>query len=572
MHSRIENRWRPAPDPPGDPEALVAAGFTAWSARLLLRRGVADEEEARAFLAPKLDDLHDPSGLEGLDEGVEKLLAAKEAGRAVAVVGDYDVDGVSGTALLTAVLRHCGFEVLPILPHRLRDGYGFQPVHVEKAREGNCGLIVTVDCGTSSHAAVSAALEAGVEVVVTDHHLPSAEPLPEDVVLINPRQPGCSYPFDELCGAGLAFKLALAVAKATGRGVDPLALLRIACLGTIADLVPLRGENRIIATVGLSELARTRSAGLRALIEICRIRPPFTAYDVGFRLGPRLNAPGRLDSAEASLELLLCRDPRRAGELASELDRLNRERQETERRVAAEARAKALALDDLPPILVLWDEGWHRGVVGIAAGRLARELNRPTLLLAVEGETATGSGRSIEGIDLHAFLEPWSDSLERFGGHTQAVGLTVRLDALEALRDAWHEAAEPWRDGLAVRHLEFELELEPRDLDPRFVRGLFRLAPHGPGNPRPLIMIRGPLVLATPPRFFGTGHISGQAQAEDGARIRFVAWGWQERSAAFEGEFELLGHLEPDRYLGGSVLRLTDCRPHGGVDTETPHG
>ena len=540
---------------------LVEAGFSLWSAKLLVRRGVTDREAARAFLRPELDDLHDPKQLAGLAEAVERLLAARQTNQGVAVVGDYDVDGVSGTALLTATLRVCGFEVVPILPHRLRDGYGFQPIHVERARAAGCGLVVTVDCGTSSHEAARAALDAGMGVVVTDHHLPSAEPLPDEVILINPQRPDCSYPFTELCGAGLAFKLAQAVARACDRELDPRALLRIACLGTIADLVPLRGENRVIAALGLAELASTRSAGLRALIEVARMRPPFSAYDVGFRLGPRLNAPGRLDSADPALELLLCRNPARAQQLAQDLDRMNRERQQTERRVADEARQQALALDELPPILVLWSEGWHRGVVGIAAGRLARELNRPTLLLGVEGESATGSGRSIEGIDLHGFLTPWSERLERFGGHTQAVGLTASTDSLETLRGEWQTAAEPWRQRVAVRRLEYELELSPGDLEPRFVRGLFRLAPHGPSNPRPLIKIRGPLVLATPPRFFGTGHVSGQAVGEDGARIRFVAWSWQERSSAFEGEFELLGHLEPDRYLGGNVLRLTDCRP-----------
>ena len=560
MPSSTETRWVPAPEPDTGWDALLEAGFTPWSARLLARRGVHDRESARAFLRPSLDDLHDPGDLAGMAEATERLLAAAQRGEPVAVVGDYDVDGVTGTALLTVVLRACGLEVRPILPHRLKDGYGFQPIHVERARAAGCGVVVTVDCGTSSHDAAEAALAAGLDVVVTDHHLPG-DPLPDGVILVNPKREDCSYPFDELSGAGLAFKLALAVAAAKGREIDPLALLRVACLGTIADLVPLRGENRVIASLGLGDLPRTPSAGLRALFEVARLRPPFTAYDVGFRLGPRLNAPGRLDSADQALELLLCRDPQRARQLAEELDRFNRERREHEHRAADQAREKILERGELPPILVAWDSRWHRGVVGIAAGRLAREFNRPTILLAVEGAMATGSGRSIEGLHLHGFLSDWRDQLERFGGHSQAIGLTAEVDKLESLRATWEEAAEPWQERVSVRTLEYELDLTPGELDPQFVRGLFRLAPHGNGNRRPLIRLRGPLKLATPPRFFGKGHVSGRAEAPDGARIRFVAWGWQEKASAFEGEFELLGHLEPDRYLGGSVLRLVDCRP-----------
>ncbi|MCG8456668.1 MAG: DHH family phosphoesterase [Holophagales bacterium] len=369
--------WLEAPIPEAA-GPLEAAGYPAWLAAMLARRGVCDAEAAEAFLEPAIHQLRDPSLLDGVEPAVALLLEARAAGRRVAVVGDYDVDGVSGTALLVAVFESRGIDVLPILPHRIHDGYGFREVHVERASRAGCGLVVTVDCGTTSHGAVAAALAAGMGVIVTDHHLPG-DPLPSGAVVINPKQVSGETPFTDLSGAGLAFQLSLAFAAASGSPLDPGRLARIACLGTIADMVPLLGENRVIAAVGLRELAHTPSPGLRALVEVARIRPPFGADDVGFRLGPRLNAPGRLASAEPSLELLLTRDRDRARQLAAELDARNRERQAWERKAAEEARQHFLARDSLPAFPVAWSAEWHRGVVGIAAGRLARELHRPVV-------------------------------------------------------------------------------------------------------------------------------------------------------------------------------------------------
>lgn len=495
-----------------------------------------------------------------MSEAVARLLEARAAQERVVLVGDYDADGVSGSALLIAVFRACGLDVEPILPDRMREGYGFQPVHVDRARSGGARLIVTVDCGTTSHEAVAEAIDRGIDVIVTDHHLPD-QTLPAGVVLVNPHQQACSYPFKELSGAGLALKLGLAFAAACGRAIDPRILLRVACLGTIADLVPLRGENRVIAAIGLKELARVRSPGLRALLDISGVVPPFSTADVGFRLGPRLNAPGRLDSAVEALELLLCRDPERARQLAENLDRWNRQRQQEEQRVTEEARAAFAGRSSLPPILVAWSTSWHRGVVGVAAGRLARELNRPTILLAVEDNVATGSGRSIADIHLHDFLSEWRSELTRFGGHSQAIGMTVDTQLLEDLRSSWEKAAQVWNDRVAVRRFEYELELEPGQLSPERLSQLARFEPHGQGNPQPLIRFRGPLRLPWKARTFGRGHLSAEATGPDGGRIRLLGWGWEKRSAALDGEFEVLGFLEKDRYRG-TVLRLVDSRPY----------
>ena len=342
--------------------------------------------------------------------------------------------------------------------------------------------------------------------------------------------------------------------------------MRIACLGTIADLVPLRDENRVIAALGLEELSRTRSVGLQALFRIARLRPPFTTEDVGFRIGPRLNAPGRLGSADKALELLLLRDPQRAEVLARDLDAWNKERQAWERKVADQAREVFAAWDPLPSILVAWSPEWHRGVVGIAAGRLARELNRPVILMAqeeVDGKLrATGSGRSIKGLHLFDFLSRWRDELARFGGHSQAIGLTADVEVLEDLRRRWQDAAdEEWQEAVSVRSYEYEMEMEAALLGPEVLSAMQQLEPFGQANPRPLLRIPGPLRLVRPPRRFGRDHIEAELAGPDRGRIRIVGWGWQQRAHELEGNVELLGFLEFDRYRRQMVLRLQDARP-----------
>ncbi len=535
------------------------SGISPRLAALLARRRVSDPAGARRYLHPSADQLLAPALLAGMEGAVARLRAAGERGEEVAIVGDYDVDGITSTALLLAAFGACGIKARPILPHRLEEGYGFQPLHVERAQAAGCRLIVTADCGSSSKAAAEAAVAAGIDVLVTDHHIPSCE-LPDSVLQINPRQASCSYPFPDLAAVGLALKLAIALLTASGKRVDLDALLRIACLGTIADLVPLHGENRVIAALGLAALPRTRSEGLKALILEAGMKPPFTASDVGFRLGPRINAAGRLSTPEQALELLLTRDGRRAALLARELDVWNRQRQAEELRVTEEATAMVAARSPLPPVLVLWKAGWHKGVVGIAAGRLAREWNRPALLLAVDGEVATGSGRSIPGIELHGFLSRWGERMERFGGHSQAVGLTVGLAHLPGLRGEWEAAAGEWPEEVLTRRHEYEIDVPPSEIRPELLAELAGLEPHGQANPRPLLRT-GPLVLSGPPRLFGNGHLAARARGEDGSPVELLGWGWQARAATLGGRFEVLGYLEKDAYTGGPVLRLVDSRP-----------
>ena len=550
--------WVAAPVPAAA-AVLAETGLPSWLAILLARRGVADSQGAERFLHPSLDQLHDPFLLAGMEEAVARLLDARSRGERIAIVGDYDVDGITATAQLLAVFQKCGLDAKPVLPHRLREGYGFQPVHVERARELGCGLIVTADCGSSSATAVEAALAAGIGVIITDHHLPGCE-LPAGALHINPRQARCTYPFRDLAAAGLALKLCLALALRCGFELDPRPLLRIACLGTIADLVPLHGENRVIAALGLVALATAKSQGLKALIQQSGMKPPFTAADVGFRLGPRINAAGRLYDPDRALELLMSRDPGRALELAAALDGWNRERQSAENRVVEEARRRFAERSPLPPILVAWSETWHKGVVGVAAGRIAKDFHRPTVLLALEGDAATGSGRSVPGIELHSFLSAWKDRMARFGGHSQAVGLTVAAGRLEELRREWEEAGAAWPAELLAPRIEYELHLPPREVTAALLAQLAALEPFGQGNPRPLLRT-GPLRLQGEPRPFGNGHLSARARGEDGAAVDLLGWRWGERAGSLRGPFEVLACVENDAYRGGPVLRLVDSRP-----------
>ncbi len=553
-----KGKWVAASTPP-EAAALHRADWPPWLAPVLARRGILTPEAAEAFLTPSLDQLHDPLALPDMRAAVELLVGLGERSERVAIVGDYDVDGVSASALLSAVFGACGLAVETILPHRIEDGYGLQVTQVEKARATGCAAIVTADCGSTAHEAVAAALDAGLSVIVTDHHVPG-DPLPPGALHVNPKLPGSDYPFDELCGAGIAFKLATALAEGVGRPIDPVKLLRIACLGTIADIVPLRGENRVIAALGLDGLATTRSAGLLALSAVASVQAPYKASDIGYRLGPRINAAGRMASPEPALELLLTRDVARAEELAAELDRLNRERRLAESTAVDQARDAVLEKSDLPPILVLSSPEWHRGVVGIAAGRLAKEFHRPTVLLSIDGPNAVGSGRSVRGIDLHRFLDGWTDHFERFGGHSQAIGMTVRADRLERLVASWEAtAATEWDPELLVPRYKYDSHLTAAEVGQPLLDTLSRLEPCGAANPIPLFRL-GPVELQRSPRHFGEGHVSARARDQGGEAFDIVGWRWAERFAELPSVFEVLGRFELDTYTGRPVLRLVDAR------------
>jgi single-stranded-DNA-specific exonuclease len=573
----LNARWVAA-TVPAAAEALAAAGIPRRTAQLLALRGVVEPDAALTFLSPRREALTDPGRIAGFGAALERLARAAESGERIAIVGDYDVDGVTATALLAAALRASGAAVATLLPRRDAEGYGLQPLHAARAAELGATLLVAADSGTNAHDAAGEAARRGLDLVVVDHHLPEGEP-PAGALCVNSRL-GAPEAAAELTAAGLALRLAAALLERRGRGVPWAALLRLAALGTIADVAPLLGDNRIVAALGLAALAETPSPGLRALLERAAVRAPVSAGEVAFRVAPRLNAAGRLASAESALELLLTRDARRGRELAAELDALNAERQRIEEAVLAEARAEhaARARDGGAPwIAVSWRSGWHRGVVGIAAARLAREAHRPAILLALDGERAVGSGRSAEGIALHDFLRPWAGRLERFGGHAQAIGLTVRAERLPALRAEWEEAAADWAPRLAERTRRYDLELALAEVGEPLLDELARLEPFGAGNPEPLFRFSA-CRLAGEPREFGRGHLGfavapaesdaarsaaspqGAATPPGTAPLPVVAWRAGERALDLAGRFDLLAAVERDR-PGGVRLRLVDLRP-----------
>jgi single-stranded-DNA-specific exonuclease len=568
---------------PSDPTNLLAreAGVPRVIAALLEARGIATAGEADCFFRPDESQLHDPFLLAGMDEATRVLLSAARAGRRVVVFGDYDVDGVTAVAQLKAALSRVGAPAVAFIPHRLKDGYGLRPDTVRRVlAELSPSVIVTVDCGITAVEGVACAREAGVEVIVTDHHLVPEE-LPEGAVVINPRQPGCSYPYKDLSGSGIAFKLAEAIAHRGGVGLSRESLLRAACLGTIADIVPLTGENRAIAALGLAALARPRAPGLAALLEACGIDPGRapTSEEVAFRIAPRLNAAGRLDTAERALALFEERDPSRAGEIARELCAENAERQAIERRVFGEARERiAKSFDpDRDALLVEADPSWHRGVLGIAASRLAREYNRPVLLFALEGERAHGSGRSIPGVSLHATLKDLRHRFLDFGGHDQAVGGTLESASFAAFREeARLLFGERVPREMFVRRETADVELPLEEISDEILHHLERFEPHGAANPRPVFSCRA---ARAPERFRPIGETGLRGRLE-GATADFDAICWSSAAPIaqdWEGgaSFALHYLLSRSRWSGRPEIEIVQARaaqaePFSRVPPSTP--
>jgi single-stranded-DNA-specific exonuclease len=549
--------------------ALRASGIASPLAELLAQRGVEDAEAARRFLAPARELLSPAEEVEGLAAAANRLTAASAAGARVVVVGDYDVDGVAATALMAATLEHLGADVRTLLPRRDEEGYGLQPLHVRHAVATGAALLVAVDSGTTAQAAWDEARKHGLELVVVDHHLAAEAPREaEDAagpIVVNPRLGAAPEAARNLTAAGLAARLAGVLFERAGRAVPWDSLLRLASLGTIADVAPLVGDNRILAAGGLVALPATRSPGLRALLRSASVRPPLAAADVAFRLAPRLNAAGRLGSADEALELILTRDEGRAAELARHLERRNAERQSIEARILGAARRELERRGEIPPVVVLSSPDWHAGVVGVAAARLARELHRPTILLAERDGLATGSGRSVAGLALHELVAPLAASLERFGGHAQAVGMTVRVDRLGMLRDSLETAAAEWSERLAVRELRYDLALPLAAAAPELPAVLAALGPFGVGNPEPVFRF-GACSVLTEPRRFGNGHLRfevGESAGDDVPRRRVVWWRAGEGAEAQRGRrLDLLAAIEADR-LDGVRLRLITLRSSG---------
>jgi single-stranded-DNA-specific exonuclease len=561
--------WRVAPGSEQDDAALSrAAGVPPVVARILRRRGVATAEEARAWLRPAEGALHDASRLLGADAAADLLVSTARRGRRIVVFGDYDVDGVTAVAQLRAALRGAGGDAVAFIPHRLRDGYGLRAETVRRVIDELApSVIVTVDCGITAREGVACAREAGVDVVVTDHHLVPRE-LPDGAIVVNPRQPGCAYPEKDLAAAGIALKLAEAVSRRAGTALSSESLLRAAALGTIADMVPLSGENRVIAARGLAALSACRAPGLRALLAEAGLAAGAapTSEEVAFRIAPRLNAAGRLDTALLALSLFEERDASRAGDIARELSTRNAERRALERRVVAEAREKVEASPDGPGALIVEaDARWHRGVLGIAASRLAREYHRPVLLFGIEGDRASGSGRSIPGVSLHGLLDTIAHRFTEFGGHEQAVGGSLPAGRLAAFREEARALfAERIPSERFERTSEADADLPVEEIAPELVDALARLEPHGMGNPRPVFLARA-VRAASPFAPLGASGcgLAGRLRAPRGS-LRAVAWEPTEELARLTGTgapMDLLYRVEPPRRGYPASLEIVEARP-----------
>ncbi len=555
-------RWAVCAEPDPAAVAMLSSelGLPRALAALLVQRGHATPELARRFLKPALSDLADPSSLFDLDNAARAVAEAVTAGRTVMVHGDYDVDGQCATALLTQTLRIAGARVVPFIPHRLRDGYDFGPAGLAAARAAGASLIITCDCGITAVEAVAAAAEAGIGVVVTDHHIPGPV-LPAARAVVDPQRIEDHSGLSQLCGTGVAFKLVQALAPLLGLPANlPFHLLDLVALATVADVVPLVGENRILVKHGLKVLQQSRWPGLRALIEVAgHAGRDIRSGQLGFVLGPRLNAAGRIGDPADGLRLLLSTDPAEAGALARRLDALNAERQTLDQRILDEALEQVEQGDPGRDAgLVLTGEGWHPGVVGIVASRVVERYGRPTFLIAFDGEIGKGSGRSISRFNLHSALSECGDLLERFGGHHMAAGVTIRRSRLEEFRDRFARVA---REALAPEDLGPEQRVDlvvpltevTRDLE-RLCR---HLEPSGSGNPSPVFGVRG--VRFVEVAHLRNGHLKGLLDDGHG-RVAAIGFHLADRAAWLgDSPVDAAFRIECNEWQGTTTLQARLC-------------
>jgi len=582
---------------------ILAGNLAASSilAPILQRRGIADIESVARFLAPSLSHLHSPEQMTGLPAAVERIAAAIERREPTLIYGDYDVDGTMAIIILKTAIELCGGAADFHVPHRIREGYDLRDDVIERAAAAGIRLIVSVDMGIRAFAPAETAQRLGVDLIVTDHHLPGPDGVPKALAVLNPNQAGCGYPYKQLCGAGVAFKLAQGLMQRRLDAKDQsrmlLSFMKIVAIATIADSVPLTGENRVFAKLGLDALRRAVNPGLKALLELAQIsaqRPP-TSTEVAFRVAPRINAAGRMDVARDVIELFSVKDPMRARELAAKLDNLNTDRQEEERRIlrSLEERFEAEPTLREAGCIVIDGESWHRGVIGITATRVVERYNRPTLVISREGEEAYGSGRSIHAFHLLEAIESCAELFTRYGGHSHACGFALPSANIPELRsrlDAFARSRLTPADFEPVLEVESELQLD--EVTPALFSALHLLEPYGAGNHEPVFSARG-VQLTAPPRILKDKHIklkltpclptlansaNGNSESADeptsksngGWRksITYEALGWHmaeclQRSPLLAGDAIdiafTIGHNDHPEY-GGLELTLKDFR------------
>lgn len=565
----LSPRWQEVP--PGDDRVIAALTeslrlpFTLCA--VLAGRGHADPESAKRFLRPLMAHLHDPTLLADGPDAAKRIVRAVEEGETILVHGDYDVDGICATALLTRFLGGQGARVVPFVPHRLRDGYDLSDAGLRAATEAGASLIVTADCGTVALEPIARARAMGIDVVVTDHHT-VGDTRPPATAFVNPQRPDCPYPEKGLCGTGLAFKLAQLVAREMALGDDGVHdLLDLVAMATVADLVPLRGENRVLVKFGLRRFATSRVPGITALLAAAGVDAgTVTAGQLGFVVAPRINAAGRIGESADALRLLLTNDPREAATLAAQLDEINRTRQKEDRRTLDEA-LDLLARSYDPEAdygVVLAADGWHPGVIGIVASRVVERIHRPTVLIALDGAQGRGSARSIPGFHLYEALSACRAHMGRFGGHSQAAGMDVTRDAVPALREAFNaEARRRLLPDDLQPLLRPDVELDLEEVDLGLVHWLEYLGPHGIGNARPVFLARG--VHLERARVLKDAHLKvslrrGRAVLDG---IGFGLAGAHRPDALGDGPHDVLIKLERNEWRGVArpQAQILDLRP-----------
>ena len=493
-------RWRFRPN--GQQTDLAALGLSPLVDKLLGNRGVIESQQARDFLDPKMTQLHDPQLLPNISKAASRMSKAVRDNQPIVIYGDYDVDGITASSILWHTLRLAGAHVRTYVPHRIEEGYGINAEAITAMCEAD-PLIISVDCGITAVEPAAIAKAKGVDLIITDHHEMDAENLPDAYALVHPRLPGSEYPFGELCGAGVAFKLAWQFAR-VHNGSDHLPQayrqlmiqqMSLAALGTVADIVPLVDENRVLTTFGLGQIKHTDFIGLNALIDAARLRDEkIDAYHVGFVLGPRLNACGRMGHAKDAVHLLTEATEDEAVDIAEFLTEENDKRRATEKKIVEKAAAQVIDRGydraDCRAIVVA-DNDWHPGVVGIVASRIVEQFSRPAIVLNIEGDEAHGSARSVEGVSIHEALQHCEDLLVSFGGHAMAAGLRVKVDKLDAFREklvAFVNDKLSADDLCSIVDIDTECELE--DLTLPQVKQIERMAPFGPHNPKPVLCVR----------------------------------------------------------------------------------